>query len=72
MWRIDEVHAKRYEAPVRPSIFSHPFYTEVYGYKMCARLFLNGTSFISLNEDFFYRYFQLNRAAFLYILVGLR
>ncbi|XP_067940751.1 TNF receptor-associated factor 1-like [Watersipora subatra] len=42
MWRIDRVTSKRNESSIRHSYFSHPFYTEVYGYKMCARIYFNG------------------------------
>ncbi|KAF6020546.1 hypothetical protein EB796_021137 [Bugula neritina] len=42
LWKITDVQKHRDEAATRHSIYSHPFYTETYGYKMCARVFVNG------------------------------
>ena len=44
LWKITEIRRRRREAVSgkTPSIYSQPFYTSANGYKMCARLYLNG------------------------------
>ena len=44
LWKITEVERQMREAisGQTPSIYSQPFFTSANGYKMCARLFLNG------------------------------
>ncbi|XP_053329525.1 TNF receptor-associated factor 2 [Spea bombifrons] len=44
VWKISEFSKKRQDATVGrcPAMFSPPFYTNRYGYKMCLRIYLNG------------------------------
>ncbi len=44
LWKIDEFERRRREAVdgVTLSLYSTPFYTSRHGYKMCARVYLNG------------------------------
>jgi TNF receptor-associated factor 3 len=44
LWKITEIRRRRRDAVSgkTPSIYSQPFYTSMSGYKMCARLYLNG------------------------------
>ncbi len=44
LWKIDEFDCQRREAVdgVTLSLYSTPFYTSLHGYKMCARVYLNG------------------------------
>ena len=44
LWKIDEFDRRRREAVdgVTLSLYSTPFYTSRHGYKMCARVYLNG------------------------------
>jgi TNF receptor-associated factor 3 len=44
LWRIDDFARRRREAVdgVTLSLYSTPFYTSRHGYKMCARVYLNG------------------------------
>ena len=44
LWKITEIRHRRRDAVSgkTPSIYSQPFYTSQNGYKMCARLYLNG------------------------------
>ena len=44
LWRIDDFTRRRREAVdgVTLSLYSTPFYTSRHGYKMCARVYLNG------------------------------
>ena len=44
IWRINNVHERIIEAKSgrQTSFYSPPFYTDQYGYKMCARVYLNG------------------------------
>ena len=44
IWRIDNYSKRRKQAidGMIISLYSQPFYTSRYGYKMCARLYLNG------------------------------
>ena len=46
LWKIDGYQGKRQDAinGVRTAIYSQPFYTSPSGYKMCAKIFLNGDS----------------------------
>ena len=44
LWKVDEFDRRRKEAMegVTLSLYSTPFYTSRHGYKMCARIYLNG------------------------------
>ena len=44
LWKIDDFERRRKEAMdgVTMSLYSIPFYTSRHGYKMCARVYLNG------------------------------
>ena len=44
LWRINNISAKMYDSFNEPekSFYSPPFYTSRHGYKMCARIYLNG------------------------------
>lgn len=44
LWKITEIRRRRREAVSgkTPSIYSQPFYSSQCGYKMCARMYLNG------------------------------
>ena len=44
LWKIDGYQRKRQDAinGVRTALFSCPFYSAKFGYKMCAKIFLNG------------------------------
>ena len=44
LWKITEIRRRRREAvsSKTPSIYSQPFYSSSCGYKMCARMYLNG------------------------------
>ncbi|XP_062500924.1 TNF receptor-associated factor 3-like isoform X2 [Corticium candelabrum] len=44
LWKITDIRRRRIDAVSgkTPSIYSQPFYTSPNGYKMCARLYLNG------------------------------
>ena len=44
LWKIDDIERRRKEAidGVTMSLYSIPFYTSRHGYKMCARVYLNG------------------------------
>ncbi|XP_075041492.1 TNF receptor-associated factor 2 [Mixophyes fleayi] len=44
VWKITEFAKKRQDAMIGrcPAMFSAPFYTNKYGYKMCLRIYLNG------------------------------
>lgn len=44
LWKIDEFERRRREAVdgITMSLYSTPFYTNRHGYKMCARIYLNG------------------------------
>ena len=44
LWKIDDFNRRRREAVdgVTLSLYSTPFYTSRHGYKMCARVYLNG------------------------------
>ena len=44
IWKIREYSRRKQEAVVGTtlSLYSQPFYTSRYGYKMCARVYLNG------------------------------
>lgn len=44
LWKVDEFERRRKEAVegITLSLYSTPFYTSRHGYKMCARIYLNG------------------------------
>lgn len=44
LWKVDEFERRRKEAidGITMSLYSTPFYTARHGYKMCARIYLNG------------------------------
>ncbi|XP_052821939.1 TNF receptor-associated factor 2 isoform X1 [Octopus bimaculoides] len=44
IWKLDDFEKRRKDAVkgTCPSLYSTPFYTSKYGYKMCLRLYLNG------------------------------
>ncbi|XP_063289059.1 TNF receptor-associated factor 2 [Pelobates fuscus] len=44
IWKITDISKKRQDAILGrcPAMFSPPFYTNKYGYKMCLRIYLNG------------------------------
>ena len=44
IWKIDDFERRRKEAVdgITMSLYSSPFYTSRHGYKMCARIYLNG------------------------------
>jgi len=44
IWKIDNFEKRRQDAIMgkSPSLYSPPFYTSRFGYKMCARIYLNG------------------------------
>jgi TNF receptor-associated factor 3 len=44
LWRITEYQRRKKDAEMgrTVSLYSHPFYTSKFGYKMCARVYLNG------------------------------
>jgi len=42
LWKIEDVTKRRNESHIKHSFYSHAFFTETYGYKMCARLYFNG------------------------------
>ena len=47
VWRVDDIEKRRQDAisGICTSIYSSPFYTSSFGYKMCLRLYLNGDGF---------------------------
>ena len=44
LWKIDGFQRKRQDAinGVKTALYSHPFYSAQYGYKMCAKIYMNG------------------------------
>ena len=44
IWKIKDFARRKHEAVTAKtlSLYSQPFYTSKYGYKMCARVYLNG------------------------------
>eukprot|EP00794_Sanderia_malayensis_P009442 gene9442-10428_t len=44
IWKIDNYQRRKQDAVMgkTPSLYSPPFYTNRFGYKMCARIYLNG------------------------------
>lgn len=44
LWKISNYRRRKMDAVSRRtlSVYSQPFYTSIYGYKMCARVYLNG------------------------------
>jgi hypothetical protein len=47
LWKIESYQRKRQDAinGVKTALYSPPFYSAQYGYKMCAKLYLNGDGF---------------------------
>ena len=47
LWKIDGFQRKRQDAinGVKTALCSHPFYSAQYGYKMCAKIYMNGDGF---------------------------
>ena len=47
LWKIEGYQRKRQDAitGVKTALYSPPFYSSQYGYKMCAKLYLNGDGF---------------------------
>ena len=47
LWKIDGYQRKRRDAinGVKAALYSHPFYSAQYGYKMCAKIYMNGDGF---------------------------
>lgn len=47
LWKIEDFTRKRQEAVggVKTAIYSPPFYSSQFGYKMCARIYMNGDGF---------------------------
>ena len=70
-WKIDGYERKREDAisGVKPALYSKPFYTEELGYKMCAKIYMNGDGvgkgthlslFIVVMKGEFINYVKLN------------
>ncbi|XP_028411639.1 TNF receptor-associated factor 3-like [Dendronephthya gigantea] len=47
LWKIENYERKRQDAinGVKTSLYSPPFYSAQYGYKMCAKIYMNGDGF---------------------------
>ena len=47
LWKIDDYQRKRQDAisGVKTAIYSQPFYSAQHGYKMCAKIYMNGDGF---------------------------
>ena len=47
LWKIDGYQSKRQDAinGVKTALYSHPFYSAQFGYKMCAKIYMNGDGF---------------------------
>ncbi|XP_028408842.1 TNF receptor-associated factor 3-like isoform X2 [Dendronephthya gigantea] len=47
LWKIEDYQKKRQDAinGVKTSLYSQPFYSAQYGYKMCAKIYMNGDGF---------------------------
>ena len=47
LWKIDGYQRKRQDAidGVKTALYSHPFYSAQFGYKMCAKIYMNGDGF---------------------------
>ncbi|CAB4027230.1 TNF receptor-associated factor 2-like, partial [Paramuricea clavata] len=47
LWKIESYQRKREDAinGVKTALYSQPFYSAQYGYKMCAKMYLNGDGF---------------------------
>ncbi len=47
LWKIESYQRKRQDAinGVKPALYSPPFYSAQYGYKMCAKIYMNGDGF---------------------------
>ena len=42
VWKIPAIQRHQHEAKIGQSLYSTPFYTDRYGYKLCLRLYLRG------------------------------
>ncbi|XP_046855620.1 TNF receptor-associated factor 3-like isoform X2 [Xenia sp. Carnegie-2017] len=47
LWKIDNFNRKRQDAinGIKTALYSPPFYSSQYGYKMCAKIYMNGDGF---------------------------
>ncbi|XP_046855664.1 TNF receptor-associated factor 3-like [Xenia sp. Carnegie-2017] len=47
LWKIDNYNRKRQDAinGIKTALYSPPFYSSQYGYKMCAKIYMNGDGF---------------------------
>ncbi|XP_046855631.1 TNF receptor-associated factor 3-like [Xenia sp. Carnegie-2017] len=47
LWKIDNFSKKRQDAinGIKTALYSAPFYSSQYGYKMCAKIYMNGDGF---------------------------
>ena len=47
LWKIDGYQSKRQDAinGVKTALYSHPFYSDQFGYKMCAKIYMDGDGF---------------------------
>jgi chromosome segregation ATPase len=47
LWKIESYQRKRQDAinGVKTALYSQPFYSAQYGYKMCAKIYMNGDGF---------------------------
>ncbi|XP_046855628.1 TNF receptor-associated factor 3-like isoform X1 [Xenia sp. Carnegie-2017] len=47
LWKIDNFKKKRQDAinGIKTALYSPPFYSSQYGYKMCAKIYMNGDGF---------------------------
>ena len=47
LWKIEDYQRKRQDAinGVKTALYSHPFYSAQFGYKMCAKIYMNGDGF---------------------------
>ncbi|XP_046855653.1 TNF receptor-associated factor 3-like [Xenia sp. Carnegie-2017] len=47
LWKIDNFNRKRQNAinGIKKALYSPPFYSPQYGYKMCAKIYMNGDGF---------------------------
>ncbi|XP_046855196.1 TNF receptor-associated factor 3-like [Xenia sp. Carnegie-2017] len=47
LWKIDNFKKKRQDAinSIKTALYSPPFYSSQYGYKMCAKIYMNGDGF---------------------------
>ncbi|XP_046855193.1 TNF receptor-associated factor 3-like [Xenia sp. Carnegie-2017] len=47
LWMVDNIKKKRQDAinGIKTALYSPPFYSSQYGYKMCAKIYMNGDGF---------------------------